>query len=129
MADADGPVKWQAPVPFHVAVKAEHFAVGVESKIIGVAHAGAEQLAILAVLVEAQNEAAGRLDAVAETVAVIRAREQLVLGVIAMGRIRRNVIGHFREVAADDVEMFVWAEHDGVAAVLAAGIFNFLEKL
>src|SRR5690242_3645203 len=40
--DPDRPVPRHAPIPFHVAVEAEQFAVGVERDVVGVAEAGGE---------------------------------------------------------------------------------------
>ena len=127
--DADRAVPRSAPVPFHVAVEAEELAVGVERDVVGVALARGDELGILAVGIEPDDVAAGRLVIGAEAVSVLRAREDAVVGIVAMGRAREDVLGHAGEVAVHAVELPVRAEHNAVRPVLAGAALPFAEKL
>src|SRR5439155_712005 len=53
-------------------------------------------------------------------VAVFRARQEEVIRVIAVGRVRRDIVRYLHEVAAHDVEFIVRTQHDTMRAVFTA---------
>ena len=117
-----------APVPFHVAVEAKQFTVGIECNVVGVAFAGGEQFRVLAVEIHARDEAARRLLAGAKTVAVFRALEHQIVCIISVRRRRRQVVGDAGEISADHVKHSVRSEHDAVRAVLARAALPFAQE-
>src|SRR5205814_6094800 len=84
MVDAGGPVPGHAPVPLHVRVEREEFAVGVEGHVVGVAEAGQDQLPLLALGVGAEDVAAGGQDAGGVAVTVPLPGQELVLPEVAV---------------------------------------------
>src|SRR5262249_39933835 len=68
--DADGAIPGRAPVPVHVAVEAEQLAIGVEADVVGIALPRRVNLGVMPVEIHSGDEAAGRLLAGAESVAV-----------------------------------------------------------
>ena len=122
--DPRRPIPRRAPIPFHVAIEGEDFALRVEIKIVTVAEAGENEFPLTALRVGAQDVAAGRENADRVAVRVPLARQQLVLLKIAMGRIRLNVRRNLRVVAIHHVDHPVRPGDDAVVAVLAfAGEF------
>ena len=73
--DADGPIPRQTNVPFHVAVEAEEFAIGIEGGVELVAIAGGDESHVLAVVVEPPDRAAGSEDVGGVPVGVVEARQ------------------------------------------------------
>ena len=82
MVDANRPIPWRAPVPLHVAVEAEQFAVRTEIDVVGIAETGGKQLDIPAVGAHADYKPAGRFFARAKSVPILHARQHDVVGVI-----------------------------------------------
>src|SRR5439155_12726292 len=105
MINANGPIPWRAPIPFHVAVEREDFALGANIEVIGVAHSRRDEFDVFAIRIEAEQESAWRLFAGAEAVAIFRARENQIIGVIAMRGSRREIGGEFYEIAVDVIEL------------------------
>ncbi len=128
MKSADRPVPRHSPIPFHVAVETEQFAIDIEGDVVGVALAGGEQFRVLPVEIHADDETAGRLFAGAEAVAILRARQHHIVGIILVRRSRQEISRHADEVAADHVKLLVRTEDNAVRAVLTIAPLPFAEQ-
>lgn len=111
-------VPGQSPVPFHIAVEADDFSVGVESKVIGIALAGGKSHRVLSIKIHPMNGAAGRQFARHET--AFTSRNSAVVGKVAHGRIGRRVNRLRDLIADDDVEMLlIGGKNDGMSTMIA----------
>ena len=108
-----------SPVPFHVAVKAKQFAIGVEGNIVRVALSGRKQFDILAVQIHSSDITTGRLRTCAKTVPIFHSRQRHVIAVISMRRTFRKISRNTGKVSTHRIQHVVRTERESVRTVFA----------
>ena len=117
---AHRPIPGHAELRLHVAVEREDLAVGVPVEVQRVAHAAGEQMEVLAVEGGPGDGSARRL-LVAETVGLRpEQRNDAVVRVVAMRRVRRHVGRRHHAVAVDDVEVLAVRRDTGLVNPVVA---------
>ena len=119
MEHMDRTIPRAPPIPFHVAVEAKQFSIGIKTNVIRVSLTRGIQFGILPIQIDASHKATGGLPPRTKTVAIFGSLQCQVVAIVAVRRGRCQVFGDIHEIPTDDVQHSVWPQDNPMRTMFA----------